>query len=275
MKKNLAILILITHTILFLLLYLIPYNVLSETDVTLGLIFLVIIYLTTFSLLYHYIFSSVLPGYIFGIFMAIVGFSTNIIAIILSPDYVMWEKSISVLGHHPGGIYMRIGLVLSYTLAMPYIISLGRALKEETVNKNVRKLAVGSGLFVSITAVLTGTFSGINPFISLLHGLFALMSWLDGVVVCLLFGYSMLKNSKFTKLITNFSFTIAGILICYLIPFFIVNFCNLFPESSSVYSLGRSIYTIMPTLEWVVIFSILLWYLSGSIYLLTKDKHKM
>ena len=274
MKKNLSILILITHTVLFLLLYLIPYNLLSDTDVTLGLIFLLIIYLTTFSLLYRVTFNDI-PGYIFGIFMAIVGFSTNIVAIILSPDYVMWKKSISVLGHHPGGIYMRIGLVFSYTLAIPYIISLGRALKEETVNENIRKLAVGSGIFVSITTVLTGTFSGINPFISLLHGLFALMSWLGGVVVCLLFGYSMLKNSKFTKLITNFSFTVTGILICYLIPFFIVNFCNLFPESSPAYSLGRSIYTIMPTFEWVVIFSILIWYLSGAIYLLNKDKHKM
>jgi len=203
----------------------------------------------------------------------IVGFLGNIVAIIFSPEYVMWEKSISVLGHHPGGMFMRIGLVLSYTLAIPFIIYLGRTLKDAEVNENMRKLAVGSGIFVSVTAVLTGTFSGINPFISLLHGLFALMSWLGGVVVCLLFGFLMRKNSRFSKLITNFTLAITGILVGYLIPFFIVNFCNTFPETSSVYAVGRSIYTIMPTFEWVLILGTLFWYLASSIYLLNIDKN--
>lgn len=273
MKKNLSIFILITHTVLFLLIYLIPYNLLSGSNLTLASTLLLVIYLTTFSILYRVSFK-VISGYVFGILMFIVGFSGNIIALIFSPEYVMWKKSISLLGHHPGGMFMRIGLIISYTLAIPAIIFLGRELKEETVNNNVRKLAMGCGIFASITAILTGTFSGTNPFISSLHGLFALLSWLGGVAVCFLFGFLMLKNSKFTKLITNFTFTITGILIGYLIPFFIVNFCNLFPESSSVYSLGRSIYTIMPAFEWVVVLGVLFWYLAFSIYLLNKDKNK-
>jgi len=200
----------------------------------------------------------------------VIGFLGNVVAIIFSPEYVMWKKSISILGHHPGGMFMRIGLIISYNLAIPFFIKLGKALKDETINDNLIKLAVACGLFTSVTAMLTGTFSGINDFISLLHGLFALFSWLGGVAVIFLYGFLMLKNSKFTKLIKNISFIITGILIFYLIPFFIVNFCNLYPETSPVYAFGRSIFLIMATFEWIVIFSILLWFLFNSIYLIRK-----
>lgn len=271
MNKNISILGLVLHIIIFFILYLIPFNLLSKANLTLGLILLLITYLTTFYLLYRFIFYRI-PVYIFGIGVFVIGFLSNVIAIIFSPEYVMWEKSISILGsYHPGGKIMRIGLIISYNLAIPFFIKFSKALKDETINDNLRKLAVACGIFTSVTAMLTGTFSGINEFIGLLHGLFALMSWLGGVVVTLLYGFLMLKNSKFTKLIKNISFLITGILIFYLIPFFIVNFCNLFPETSSVYAVGRSIYLIMPTFEWIVIFSILFWYLFNSIYLLREN----
>jgi hypothetical protein len=213
-----------------------------------------------------------IPIYIFGIGVFVIGFLSNIIAIILSPEYVMWEKSISILGsYHPGGKLMRSGLIVSYNLAIPFFIKFSKALKDETINVNLRKLAVACGLFTSTTAILTGIFSGINEFIGILHGLFALMSWLGGVVVIFLYGFLMLKNSKFIKLIKNISFLITGILIFYLIPFFIVNFCNLFPETSSVYAVGRSIYLIMPSFEWLIVFCVLFWFLINSIYLLREN----
>jgi len=271
MNKNISILGLILHIIIFFILYLIPFNLLSEANLTLGLILLLITYLTTFYLLYRFIFYRI-SVYIFGIGVFVIGFLGNVIAIIFSPEYVMWEKSISILGHHPGGMFMRIGLIISYNLAIPFFIKFGKALKNETTNDNLIKLAVACGLFTSVTAMLTGTISGsFHDFISLLHGLFALMSWLGGVAVTFLFGFLMLKNSKFTKKIKNLSFIITGVLVIYLIPFFIVNFCNLYPETSPVYAFGRSIFLIMATFEWVVIFSILLWFLINSIYLLRKN----
>jgi len=270
MNKNISILGLILHIIIFFIIYLIPFNLLSEIILTLVLILLLITYLTTFYLLYHFMFYRI-PIYIYGIGVFVIGFLGNVIAIIFSPEYVMWEKSISVLGHHPGGMFMRIGLIISYNLAIPFFIKLSKALKDETVNDNLRKLAVACGLFASVTAMLTGTFSGINDFISSLHGLFALMSWLGGLVGTFLYGFLILKNSKFTNLIKNISFLITGILIFYLIPFFIVNFCNLFPETSPVYDFGRSIFLIMATFEWVLIFSILLWFLFNSIYLFREN----
>ena len=53
-----------------------------------------------------------IPGYIFGLLTFIIGSSGFIIAILLSPEYVMWEKSISVLGHQTGVIFSRLGLII-------------------------------------------------------------------------------------------------------------------------------------------------------------------
>ena len=72
-----------------------------------------------------------IPGYIFGLLSFIFGFLGSIVALLLSPDYIMWKKSISILGHHPGGVFLRGGLIISNILAIPSHVYLGRALKDE------------------------------------------------------------------------------------------------------------------------------------------------
>lgn len=142
------------------------------------------------------------PGYIFGFLTFIIGFTGDILALLISGlagDYVMWEKSISILGHRAGGVYLRGGLVISNILAIPFMIYFGRSLKDANINENLRNLTIGDGIFASTRAVLSGTFSGVNEFISSLHSLFALLSWIGGAIVCALFGYLILKNSKFSK----------------------------------------------------------------------------
>jgi len=210
---------------------------------------------------------KVIPGYIFGLLTFVVGFSGFIIALLLSPEYVMWKKSISLLGHHPGGIFSRMGLIISNTFAIPFLIYLGRALKDENVSEKVRKIAVGMGIFISVNAILTGAVSG--GVLSDLHGLFALLSWMGATVVCLIFGHLMLKSSKYSKSAACFSFIIAGIFSSFLIPFFITNFCNALPDICGLF--GEKVYTIMPVYEWVIVFSILFWYLCNSIYILRKE----
>ncbi|MFX1365718.1 MAG: hypothetical protein ACFFCE_16460 [Promethearchaeota archaeon] len=208
-------------------------------------------------------------GYNFGFLAFIIGYSGIYLALLISAlmgEYIMWEESISVLGLVAGGPYLRVGLISSYILAIPFIIYLGRLLKNENINENLRKITIVVSIFSSITAVLTGIFSGINEFISSLHGLFALLSWIGGAIACSLFGCLMLKNPKFSKSIIYFNFIIAGIFVSYLIPFFITNFCDCFSEIC--YSFGRAIYTIMPIYEWTVMFSILIWYFGNATYLL-------
>lgn len=209
---------------------------------------------------------NLVPGYIFGLLSVIIGLTGDILALLFSPEYVMYQKSISILGQHSGGMFLRGGLIFSSLFSIPFIIFLGRALKDETVNENLRKLAIITGIFSSVSAILTGTFSGVNPFISSLHGLFALFSWMGGAIFCLLFSFVMLKNPKFSELASNVSLVIGEIFACYLIPFFITNFCNYYADVC--YGFGRIVYLILPSFEWVIIFSILFWYLFNSCYML-------
>ncbi|MFX0104080.1 MAG: hypothetical protein ACFE75_01160 [Candidatus Hodarchaeota archaeon] len=209
-----------------------------------------------------------LPGYIFGMLTFSIGLLGELTALLLSPEYIMWKYSISWLTLYPAGIYLRLGLIISNIMAIPFYIYLGKALRDENTNEIIRKIAIGSGIFSSVSAVGTGAVTGIDPLISRLHGLFALFSWIGGAITCLFFGVLMLKNSRFSKIITYINFIVAGIFLSFLIPFFITNFCSFFQDIC--YYFGQAIYVIMPVYEWTLIFSILLWYLSNSYYLVYK-----
>ena len=211
---------------------------------------------------------NLVPGYIFGLLTFIIGFGGDLIALFLSPDYLMWKKSISVLGGKTGGIYLRLGIIISYSFSILFIIYIGRVIEHENLNENFRKSAIIIGIFSSVSAILTASFSGGN--LSDIHGLLALFSWVGGAIFYTLISIIMLKNREFSKLVAYVGFITAGIFVFYLIPFFIVNYCNLYPETSSVYAFGRSIYLIMPSLEWILIFSSLFWYLINSSYFLYK-----
>ena len=211
---------------------------------------------------------DLIPGYIFGLLYFFIGLIGDIIALLLSPDYIMWKKSISILGHHPGGIFLRVGLIISSIFSILFIVYMGRVLKQESVNNNLRKLAVITGIFSSAAAIFTGTFSGFNEFISSLHGLGALLSWIGGAIFCILFSIVMLQSTNFSKKAAYAGFIVAGIFLTFLIPFFITNFCNLYVDIC--YSFGRRVYLILPTYEWVVIFSILFWHLFYSSYIVYK-----
>ena len=208
-------------------------------------------------------------GYIFGLLTFLVGFLGAILALSLSPTYQFWVKSMSILGHKSGGMYLRIGFILTGIFSFPFIIYLGRLMKIEGNKDYLRKIAIGFGVFSSACTSLAGIFSGVNDFISSLHGFFAMCTWLGGTVTCLSFGILMLRSPKFTKLMGYMSLIIGGIFIYFLIPFFLTNFCNYFVDIC--YQFGRVVYRVMPTSEWLIYSSTLFWYLSTSIYLFRKE----
>ena len=130
------------------------------------------------------------------------------------------------------------------------------------------KIAVLAGIISMLSVIFSGIFSGVNEFISNLHGMFALFGWLSGTAFCLLFSIIILKNPSFTKIQAYIGFLITGIFIYYLVPFFITNFCNYFTDIC--YAFGRRVYLIMPVSEWIVYFSTLIWFLINSSYILYK-----
>ncbi|MFW9900171.1 MAG: hypothetical protein ACFFDY_02655 [Candidatus Thorarchaeota archaeon] len=210
---------------------------------------------------------NIIPGYYFGLLAFTAGLLGDIIALIATPEYIWWKYSISVLGDLSGGI-LRTGLIISGLLATVFFIYFGRSIKDENVNEVLRKLAIGVGIFSSICVVLTGSFSGVNDFIRSLHGLFALFSWLGNTAIFFLFSLAMSKNTKFSKYPIRIGYIIGGILVVFLIPFFITNFCNYFREIC--YAFGQRVFTIMAVFEWIVNFSILFWIFYNASYLLYK-----
>lgn len=209
---------------------------------------------------------DIIPGYIFGFLSVFVGLLGDILALSFSPNYLMWKSSISLLGHCSGGIFLRAGLIISGFLAVPFMVYFGRIIKDENVNEYIRKSAYIIGIFSSMCASFAGIFSG--GIFSNIHGFFALLSWLGGAAFSILFSISMLRSSKFSKFQINIGFIVAGIFIFYLIPFFITNFCSFYREFCLDF--GRAVYKIVPTIEWIVLFSMLFWILFNSSYLLYK-----
>jgi len=206
-----------------------------------------------------------IPGYVFGLLTFIIGLLGDIFALLFTPEYIMWKLSISMLGILTGGIFLRVGLIISNIFSVFFIIYLGRVIKDENINESMRKLAITAGIFTSISVILTGVFTGSNPLISDLHGLFALLSWIGGAITCFVFGFLMLRNLHFSKVIAVNSLIVGVIFGAYLIPFFITIIC-----SYVCYSFGEIVYQIMPVWEWALMFSILLWYLFNSIFLRIK-----
>ncbi|MFX1504153.1 MAG: hypothetical protein ACFFDH_24550 [Promethearchaeota archaeon] len=211
---------------------------------------------------------DVLPGYFFGLLSISVGIFGDILALIFTPEYQMTKNSISALGDLTGGIFLRTGFIISGLIAIPFFIYLGRVVKDDNVNELLRKVALATGVFTSICVSLTGIFSGVNDFIKSLHGTFALFGWLGNIAVFISFSLLMLKNPKFSKHPVYVGFIASGILVVYLIPFFITNFCNYFRDIC--YSFGQIVWIIMPTFEWIIYFSIIFWILFTSSYMLYK-----
>ncbi|MFX0024762.1 MAG: hypothetical protein ACFE9S_20810 [Candidatus Hermodarchaeota archaeon] len=207
-------------------------------------------------------------GYILGIMSFLIGTLGYIITLILTPTYRMWALSISMLLLEPYGPIARIGLIISNITAIPFVVSLGVTLKTENVNEIIRKIAIVTGIFACVNAILTGAVAGHDPIQSNLHGFFVLLSWIGGAITCFTFSFLMLKNPNFSKFITTSGFIVAGIFIGFLIPFFITNFCSYFP--TLCYSFGQMVYIILPTWEWAVVLSILYWYFSNSVYMFYK-----
>lgn len=211
---------------------------------------------------------DIVPGYVFGLLAFIFGLLGDLLALLFSPGYQMLRSSISLLGLNPGGIYWRIGMIISNIFAIFFLIYLGKILKDENINEIIRKIAIGSGIFTSVSGILTGGFTGVTELIIYLHGIFALLSFIGAAALYSLFAFLIAKNSNFSKSITFISIITSAIVVSYLIPFFITNFCSLFKEIC--YSLGELIWLIMPIYEWTMIFAVLFWYLSNSLYIANK-----
>jgi len=186
---------------------------------------------------------NVIPAPIYGLLSAIVGLSGDIISIILFQGYNL-NHMISALGTGPGGIFFNIGTIISGIFAFLFYLHLYKVIGKETTDPKLhlvgRRFALISCVFFSLVGVFP---TSTNIIIFVLHGTFALISWLSAILYLSIFSYFIYK----TKTISRFFIYLALITASTIIMFLL---------------------TWKPIIEWIMALAVAVWITLISAYLL-------
>lgn len=186
------------------------------------------------------------PGGVFGLLSVSIGIFIDIMGLSL-PGYSIFTHTVSSLGIGPAGLLFNIGLILCGITAIPFEIYLGKSISRDIVNDKVIKTTVAISIISSLSLSLVGFFpiNQENDIKMFFHGFFASISFIGGLIYIIIFSLFILKDQRFMKLQAYMGFTVCG--------FFILYFC-----------------TLVPFTEWLAVFSIIIWTIFLSSYMLFK-----
>jgi hypothetical protein len=197
-------------------------------------------------------------GY-YGLISIFFGCLGDLIAFLMYPGYNITKSAVSTLCKGPGGVFFQLGTVLSGIFAIPFVIYLSKSFNETEVSDKFRRAILYIALISCIAFIGLGVFCGSNLIISLIHGGFAVISWISGIIYITGFNILMYKDSQFSKYIAYFGFC-ASLILFSMIFLFILHF---FPAL-------RFLMIILPSLEWINTFSLIIWFLIISTYMIFK-----
>jgi hypothetical protein len=200
-----------------------------------------------------------ISGGIYGLLSILFGIIGDTLAYIFFPGYDPLRSAVSTLCKGPGGLFFQLGTVLSGFFAVFFVISLSLSFNENEVSKKFNRLTLYFALISCTAFIGLGVFCGSNPIIALIHGIFAVASWLTGIIYITSFTLLMLKDSQYSKLLVYIGFSVVFILFSMLFIFFL----HFFPEL-------RFLMIILPSLEWLNTISLIIWYIIISSYMIYK-----
>jgi len=205
--------------------------------------------------IYTYKFLDYFPGYIFGIAAIIIGLTGDFLAMYLYPGYSITKDMVSTLGVGPGALYFNLGTFFSGLIAIPFYIDLGRYVRNENNNQRMVKTAITCAIISCVTLAMVGIFPAIQDvkIIIILHYFSALISWVTGVLYCIIFSFLMLKTPEYPKTLAYFGYFPGCIITFYLILIMI-------PPAI----------VLVPIVEWSIVFTIITFIAIHSIYMLSK-----
>lgn len=196
---------------------------------------------------------------VFGLLSITFGALGDFIAYIMYPGYNPLRRAVSSLCLGPGWLFFQSGTVLSGLFALLFIIYLEKTFNDKEINYNLRKYAKFSGIISCISFIILGAFCGTNPIIAYIHGINAVISWISGLFYISFYNSLMIKSSNYSKYLGYFGF-VTTFTLSLMLVFFLL---HLFPAL-------RFLIFILPSLEWMNTFSLILWYLVVSIYVINK-----
>ncbi|MFW9894780.1 MAG: DUF998 domain-containing protein [Candidatus Thorarchaeota archaeon] len=199
------------------------------------------------------------PLSIFGLFSVFFGIIGDLISFLMFPGYNITRNPVSTLCEGPGGLFFRLGTILSGIFAFIFLIHLGNAFNSKEVGEKTQKFALGAAIISCIFFIILGIFCGSNIIIAYIHGTSAIISWIFGFSYITLYNILIIRDSRFSKNLGYFGF-ITSFIIALLITLFLLHLLPIF----------RIFLIILPTLEWINTFAVIMWYLTIPIYMIKK-----
>lgn len=186
---------------------------------------------------------SLIPAPIYGLLSAIVGLSGDIISILLFQGYSL-NHMISALGTGPGGVFFNMGTFLSGLFALLFYLYLIKVVRKETNDPKLYKVwsffSINSCIFFSLVGVFP---TSTNLVIFVLHGTFALFSWLSAILYLTIFSYLISKSNNFPRFFVYLALLTAVTIVAFLL-------------------------TWIPLIEWIMALAVALWITLISVYTL-------
>lgn len=140
-----------------------------------------------------------------------------------------------------------------------FVISLSISFNHNEVNNKLRKTNLYLALVSCSTFVGLGAFCGSNSIIALIHGSFAVISWISGLFYITSFTILIVQDPQYSKFLGYIGFYASFVLFLLIFLFFL----HFFP-------ILRFLMIILPSLEWINTVSIILWYFIVSVYMISK-----
>ena len=184
-------------------------------------------------------------GSIYGLLSFGISVFTHLIGILMYPNYDMLNMPISYLGDGYGGLIYRFGLIFTGIIGIPFCIYMGKIFSMNNSVEPIRKTAIFGSVIYCVSLLFIGAFWRGSFIESFIHGFFALLCWIDGLIFISLFSVLMFKDGRFPKSIAFLGFIVAGSFLLHLI----------------LHS---------PITQWIMTLSIMLWVWIVSSYMLYK-----
>jgi hypothetical protein len=203
--------------------------------------------------------NNYIPMRIFGLLSISFGIVGDTIAYFMYPGYDLTKNAVSALCDGSGKYFFQTGIVFSGIFAFFWAIYLGNIFNSEEVGEKLQKISIPFAMISCISFIFLGFFCGTNIIIAYIHGISAVISWGSGFCYITLYNVSILRDSNFSKYIAYYGFFVSFILAILMVAFFL----HLLPVL-------RPLMFLLPLLEWINTFTVILWYFIISIYMIYK-----
>lgn len=160
---------------------------------------------------------QLIPGTIFGLLSVFFALTGILISFFSFPGYNLFLYDVSYLAVGPYGLFFDLGLILSGIIAIPFHFFMYSIIGNEKISVKLKNIALVLSVTSSLALSLIGFFPVLNEnnLILIIHGIFALITFLGITIYCILFGIFFIINDKFSNFHAILSFFVSGIFIFY------------------------------------------------------------